>query len=149
MTRIRIILFVIGSFLALTAGCFDVSDMTEGSDENMRDWFEWGTELKLPADAKFIAGKNNLIWLSDIYLKLQVSPTYMKTLDAKLTRTSDAPSFELPDDMKDWPPWDLKGKKLIFYKMQTGKVDEGGFMSSLAFEESTGIIYCHFVEYAP
>ncbi len=149
MTGIRIILFVTGSFLAIAAGCFDVSDMTEGSDENMRDWFEWGTELKLPADAKFIAGKNNSAWLSDIYLKLQVSSAYMKTLDDKLTRTADAPSFELPDNMKAWPPWDLIGKNLIYYTNTTGDVDEGGFMSSLAFEESTGIIYCHFVEYAP
>jgi|TARA_B100001964_G_scaffold211394_1_gene246636 hypothetical protein len=145
----RIILSVTVSFLVLTSGCLDVSDMTEGSDENMRDWFEWGTELKLPADAKFIAGKNNLIWLSDIYLKLQISPAYRKILDDKLIRTTDAPSFELPDDMKAWPPWDLKGKKLIYYTNTTGKVDEGGFMSSLALEESTGIIYCHFVEYAP
>ncbi|MDP6635985.1 MAG: hypothetical protein QGG42_13890 [Phycisphaerae bacterium] len=149
MTRTRIILPVLSSFLVLTVGCSDISDMTEGSDENMRDWFEWGTELKLPADAKFTAGRNNLILLSDIYLKLQVSPTYRKTLDDKLTRTIDAPSFDLPDDMKPWPPWDLNGKKLIFYKNQTGDVDTGGFISALAFEESTGIIYCHFVEYAP
>lgn len=133
-------------FVALMTAC---SDMFEGSDENMRQWFEWGTGLTLPPSAKYIAGKNNTAWLSDIYLKLQVSPTYKKTLDDALTRMTDAPSLPLPDNMKPWPAWDLEGKTLIFYEKRTGSVDDGGFMSHLAFEEATGIIYCTFAEYAP
>ena len=126
------------------AGC---SDMFEGSDENMRDWFEWGTELKLPKEAQFLAGRNFGPWLSIIYLKIKVPPGYKKTLDENLTQGQKV-SFALPDKM-ELPGWDVADKTLVYYTKTTGAAEEGGFISQLAFEESSGILYCIFDEYRP
>jgi len=54
----------------------------------------------------------------------------------------------LPDKM-ELPGWDVADKTLVYYTKTTGAAEEGGFISQLAFEESSGILYCIFDEYRP
>ncbi len=146
MTKKITLLFIPALFFLLITGCKDAS---EGSENKMRSWYQRGTELAYPPDARYLAGKNTSAWLSDVYLKLQVSPEYKQTLDENLSLMKNPPSLDLPEDMKPWVPWDLEGKKLTFYEHRTGNIDEGGFHSQLAFEAETGLLYVHIVEFAP
>jgi len=125
------------------------SEWTEGNEEKMRLWFQWGTELSLPDDAEFIGGRNNSIFLSDIYLKLKVERSFQTELEKHLERMQSPPKFELPLGMEDWPHWDTNGRSLSFYKMITGDVNKGGFISHLAFDKKSGVLFCHIQEYAP
>ena len=119
----------------------------------MRVWFEWATELKLPKEAQFIEGKNCAAWLGDYYLILKVPPGYKEILDKNLTPADKTPSYQipsltLPTGAKS-AKWDLSAKTLVYYEKTTGDVEEGEFLSRFGFDESTGILYCRFTEYAP
>ena len=129
--------------------CSACSVKPQDPAEKMKHWFLKGTGLALPAEVRFIAGKNTSAWLSDIYLKLQVPPSYQEVLNSNLKQVAQAPSFALPSNMEAWPAWGMDGKDFVYYSKTTGDVDRGGFISHLAFDQATGTLFCHFVEYTP
>mgnify|MGYP006277280573 CR=1 FL=1 len=144
--------FAIVALMSVMTGC---SDMTEGSDENMQKWFSWATEQTLPDQAKFVAGRNISGWLGDIYLIVDVPTEYAEVLDQKLTRETEPLDLPVTDSLKQYAPgvaslWKVDGRTgLLYYSHQTGTVDDGGWISQIAFDRTAGRLYCHFSEYAP
>lgn len=137
---------------SLLAGC---SDMSEGSDDNMRTWFSWATEQTLPEQAKFVTGRNISAHLGDIYLIVDIPAEYGEVLDQKLTRKAEPLGGSVTDGLKQFAPqvaslWKVDGRTdLVYYSHQTGTVDHGGWIAQIAFDRAAGRLYCHFSEYAP
>jgi len=125
------------------------SKNAQSSSDEINTWFQWGTELQLPESTKFIEGKNYGSWLSDIYLKVQVKPEFLEVISKNLIKSTEKLSLKLPSEMPQLSSWDPDRKELIYFEKTTGSIDEGGFITHLGFEKSTGFIYCHITEYSP
>ena len=146
MMKRYILVFLLYTVLIFASAC---SVQSEDSDAKTKRWFQRGVGVALPAEARVIPGKNYGAWLSDIYLKVEVPPSYEKVFSNHLKLITQAPSFALPDSMEAWPDWDMDGKDFVDYSLTIGDVDRGAFISHLAFEPETGQLFCHFVEYMP
>ena len=124
----------------------------QGSDENARTWFNWGTDLTLPPDCKYLSGSNYSGWLSVIYIKLKITPEFEELLSARLTHTNEMPSdlMATPEVLVDQPNWNREVENLgHYYFCETGSVDTGGFITNIAIDKKNGIAYCSFIEYSP
>jgi hypothetical protein len=132
------------------------AEVKAGSDSNARKWFDWGTGVNLPADARYLAGRDYLWWWSDIYLKLQVPPNFRDVLGARMDRPERPPHMTLSDYAasavaRDIPEWDtaVTAQGMQYFEIATGDVDHGGFRTQIALDVRTGTMYCHIVEYVP
>ena len=128
-------------------------DMFAGSDANMREWFVNGTELELPQDAQYLAGRNYAAWLGEIYIKIRIPPEFATVLESRFSRMKEMPKglhasrFILADQ----PGWNsaVTAKGIVYYETETGGADDGGHITSLALDKDAGILYCAILEYAP
>jgi hypothetical protein len=77
------------------AGCSG-SDMFRGSDANMRNWFEWGTEIKLPADAQYLSGRDYSAWGSVVCMGVHVPPGFKEVLKQRLNKTRQRTALSPP-----------------------------------------------------
>jgi hypothetical protein len=125
-----------------------LSSCSETSSEDMKKWFQWGTEIKLSNSAKVIEGKNYGLGLSDIYLKIKAQPDYFETISKAFVKKEKL-SLDLPDNMPKLKTWLPAESELSYYEKVVGSVDEGGFITHLGVDSKRGIIYCHIQEYSP
>jgi len=138
------------TFALAVVGCGG-SDMFRGSDANMRRWFQWGTEIELPAEAKYLSGRDYSAWGSAVRMRIHVPPGFRSVLDQSLTRDDSTQSDLVPTNevRADQPEWSSENiARLICYKHRTGNSDRGGFITSLGLDKESGVLYCVILEYA-
>ncbi len=146
--RTWFLLLIFSVFLAiLFVGCFGKKAPTNA---DMRGWYKTSTGLNLPKDAKIIKGKKILVFpgWATYYLKIKVSASFKKVLEQQFNSTNWAVVDDLTppaDWKKDLPFWnnsEIEGKKYFEkYNYNKGNVKNGGFISTLSFDEETGIVY--------
>jgi len=153
---VSLALVAFGSMAAIQAGRTCVSnfrgEMWAGSDANMRQWFKSGVGIDLPPQAAYLSGRDYSFWLSEVYMKIRVPAGFKAVLDQRLTRVTTQPEELHPPqnvraDQPDWGAPDFA--HATFYQHRTGNVNTGGFETTLALDERTGVMYCVFIEYAP
>lgn len=127
-------------------------DVNAGNDKKAREWFEGATGVKLPAEANYLAGRDYSILWSEIYLKMKVPLEFQTVLDEKIGRSNEAIAEHAPDSVtKDIPDWDkaVAAEGMLYYSNVTGDANTGGFVTTIAFDPRSGIMYCKIIEYVP
>ncbi|MCE5325698.1 MAG: hypothetical protein LLG01_04735 [Planctomycetaceae bacterium] len=122
-----------------------------GNESNARCWFTMGTGLELPAQAKYLGGRDYFGWWSDISIAVQTPLEFKAQLDRALPREGDASGMQADAGvLADLPRWNtaISAQGVVFYSITTGNIDEGGFHTMIALD-AQGVMYCHIVEYVP
>jgi hypothetical protein len=123
-----------------------------GNDDNARKWFEWGTGVKLPVEAKYLAGRDYSGWLSVVWVKIHVPLEFEAVLDQKIGRAARPIDMSPPNyvtkEMPEWPEA-VAAPGMLYYSAETGDANEGGFTARICFDPKSGMMYCRIVEYSP